>query len=189
MNGKILNNLGAGIDDVAASIAKSDWYKSVVPKNINSELASYVAGSPKMTSAMAQDSVRDALKSRMEITPEIEEAIQKISSDNLDESVDAALNDIGNIPDAVADIMKKRANESVSNIDGSKIVRKMTKTERYMNIPKAYFSHPDKKVRDTRIATAAAAYAGVTIGGRYLSGGTLTSDNYGRKDIAGVPFL
>jgi hypothetical protein len=189
MNGKVLNSLGAGIDDVAASIAKSDWYKSVIPKNMNSELASYVAGSPKITSAMAQDSVRDTLKSRMDITPEIEEAIQKISAENIDETVDAALKDIGNIPDAVADIMKQRANDSVTNIDGSKIVRKMTKTERYMNMPKAYFSHPDKKVRDTRIATAAAAYAGVAIGGRYLSGGTLTSDNYGRKDIAGVPFL
>ena len=189
MNGGILNTIGAGIEDVAASIAKSDWHKAIVPKDMNSELASFISGSTKRTSEMAQNTVRDALKSRVEITPEIEEAIQKISSKNLDESIDGALNNIGNIPDAVSNIIKERASESVNNIDGHKIIRQMTKTERYMNIPKAYFSHPDKKIKNTRIATAVGAYAGVAVGGRYLSGGTLTTDNYGKKDIAGVPFL
>lgn len=189
MNDKVLNKVGAGIDDVVASIVKSDWYNAIVPKNMNSELATYIAGSPKITSIIAQDSVRDTLKPKMNITTEMEEVLKKISSNNLGESIDAALKDIGDIPDAVVKIIKERASESIENIDGSKVVSKMTKTERLMKMPKAYFSHPDKKIKSTRIATAAASYAGIATGGRYLSGGTLTSDNYGRKDIAGVPFL
>ena len=55
--------------------------------------------------------------------------------------------------------------------------------------PVAYFSNPDKHIRHTRINTAIGTYAGVAVGGRYLSGGTLTRDKYGRKDIAGIPFL
>ena len=55
--------------------------------------------------------------------------------------------------------------------------------------PQAYFKNPDKKVRNTRIGTAVGAYAALSVGGRYLQGGTLTTDQYGRKDIAGIPFL
>ena len=52
-----------------------------------------------------------------------------------------------------------------------------------------YLSNPDKKVKTQRIATMATSVAGVSVGGRYLSGGTLTTDKYGQKDIAGIPFL
>lgn len=52
-----------------------------------------------------------------------------------------------------------------------------------------YLSNPDKKVKTQRIATMATSVAGISVGGRYLSGGTLTTDKYGQKDIAGIPFL
>jgi len=187
MNGSILTKAGAAIDDVAASIAKSNWYKSVVPTNMNSELASYVAGSSKHNVEFARNAIRDTLSSGMEITDDVEAAIQKISTHNLNASIDKNLKDIA--PEAVLNIAKKRANESITGIDGQKVIKQMTQTERLMATPGAYFSNPNKKVRNTRIATAAAAYAGVAVGGRYLSGGTLTSDKYGQKDIAGIPFV
>lgn len=189
MNNSVLNKIGAGINDVATSIAKTDWYNSVVPKNINAEIASHVAGSTKHQTAFAQDAIRNTLSSRMEITDDIESAIRKVSAKNLNESIDANIGSIEGVPDAVLDIIKKRANDSITGIDGSKVVKQMTGTERAIATPGAYFSHPDKKVKNTRIATAAAAYAGVAVGGRYLSGGTLTSDNYGQRDIAGIPFV
>ena len=58
-----------------------------------------------------------------------------------------------------------------------------------VNLPRAYFNSADKSVRHARAATAVGAYAGVTVGGRLISGGTLTEDSYGKKDIAGVPFI
>jgi hypothetical protein len=58
-----------------------------------------------------------------------------------------------------------------------------------MMYAKTYFNNPDPKVRNHRIAAVAGTYGAVTVGGRLLSGGTLTEDNYGRRDIAGVPFI
>lgn len=41
----------------------------------------------------------------------------------------------------------------------------------------------------TRAGVTAGAYAGGAIGLRYLSGGTLTTNNQGESDIAGIPFV
>lgn len=63
------------------------------------------------------------------------------------------------------------------------------------NAPKAYFNPLDeagklnKDVARTRKLTAFGAYAGVTVGGRFVKGGSLTKDQYGQKDIAGIPFI
>lgn len=40
-----------------------------------------------------------------------------------------------------------------------------------------------------RLAAVGAAYAGVNVAGRYISGGTLTRNNDGERDIAGIPFI
>ena len=93
------------------------------------------------------------------------------SDNNADIIVDAA-------KATASDIMKKNV-----TIKDASILQKPT------TYAQAYFSNPDKTVKTQRIATAIGAYAGLTVGGRYLSGGTLTTDSYGRKDIAGVPFL
>ena len=39
------------------------------------------------------------------------------------------------------------------------------------------------------IKVLAVSLVALSVGGRYLQGGTLTTDQYGRKDIAGIPFL
>lgn len=41
----------------------------------------------------------------------------------------------------------------------------------------------------TRMATTGVGVAGLGIGARYLSGGTMTRDRNGKKDIAMIPFL
>ena len=54
---------------------------------------------------------------------------------------------------------------------------------------KTYFTTPDKQVRTTRILTAVGAYETMAIGNRVLNGGSITRDQYGQKDLAGVPFI
>lgn len=61
--------------------------------------------------------------------------------------------------------------------------------EKLKEIPKAYFTNPNKDIRNARIQAAVGGYAALAVGGRYLSGGTLTKDSYGRGDIAGIPFI
>lgn len=56
-------------------------------------------------------------------------------------------------------------------------------------MPGAYFGVEDKTKRAIRRNVAISGYVGTTIGGRLLSGGSLTEDQYGRKDIAGIPFI
>ena len=65
----------------------------------------------------------------------------------------------------------------------------MSIPDKIMKYPQAYFKNPDKEIRNTRIGTAVGVYTALSVGGRYLQGGTLTTDEYGRKDIAGIPFL
>ena len=49
--------------------------------------------------------------------------------------------------------------------------------------------HTSLGQRVARIGAAAGLYAGGAIGTRYLTGGTLTYNNEGESDIAGIPFI
>lgn len=187
MNKGVLNSVGASIEDVAGSIAKSDWYAAVKPKSMQDELASYVARSPKYLNDIAQNEVRATFGTHL--TDDIEAAIKQINAKNLEASIDEQFKDMGDIPESMLEMIKKRASMAIQDVNGGEVTKRMSSLERAWAIPKAYFNPEDAKVKSTRIKTAVAAYAGIAIGGRYLSGGTLTTDNYGRKDIAGVPFL
>ena len=46
-----------------------------------------------------------------------------------------------------------------------------------------------KTARNTRLGVAGAGVAGAMTGGRFISGGSLTHNNKGEKDIMGVPFI
>lgn len=67
--------------------------------------------------------------------------------------------------------------------------KNLSTLQKLKEVPKAYFTNPDKNIRTTRALTAAGVYAGASIGSRYLTGGTITKDSYGRNDIAGIPFI
>ena len=57
----------------------------------------------------------------------------------------------------------------------------------YMRLAGGYFG--DKTYGGTRVKAAIGAYAGINIGGRFLSGGGITRNNTGERDIAGIPFI
>lgn len=52
-----------------------------------------------------------------------------------------------------------------------------------------YYTKGDAKDTATKVGVTAGAYGAGAIGLRYLSGGTLTTNNQGESDIAGIPFI
>jgi hypothetical protein len=54
---------------------------------------------------------------------------------------------------------------------------------------KKYFSSGDVKKNRARIGAAAGIYAGTMTTARLAHGGSLTENEYGERDIVGVPFL
>lgn len=71
-------------------------------------------------------------------------------------------------------------NEALSDVTGKD---KMG----YFRFAQGYFG--DKTHGSTRVKTAIGAYAAGAVGTRYLSGGNLTSNAQGERDIAGIPFI
>ena len=188
MNGKAI---GETIEDVASSISNSKWAKSIIP-NVQ-ELNQTIAHDSKMSAKWMDEKVRGEVKSTMEKlhipTDTIDELSQSIHANTYEKDIDSLAESLSQYTDKVdtaSNLMKRKAknviNDGLDNVNLG-LYDKITK------YPQAYFKNPDKKVRNARIGTAVGAYAALSIGGRYLQGGTLTTDQYGRKDIAGIPFL
>lgn len=184
MNGKII---GETIEDVVYSISNSKWAKSIIPTI--DELNKTIASNSKLSSSLIEENVQkniaSALNYNLKISPEEANNISK--KINI-KSFEADINKLEldeNTSNALKRVTKNIIKKEQKNID----VESMSIPEKIMKYPQAYFSNPDKNIRNTRIGTAVGTYAGLTIGGRYLQGGTLTRDEYGRGDIAGIPFL
>lgn len=193
---------GETIHDVASSIANSKWAKAIIPttEELNETMLKNISSSKNYLDDQARAGGEYVLKAIGGLSDDKAKAIaSSISSKNIDESIDAlkdkiveAVPDGKDIDKIIAGMKKKAALnvEAEPNLgDVMQKIQKMGKFEKYSHYPKAYFTNPDKDIRNTRIGTAVGGYAALTVGGRYLSGGTLTTDNYGRGDIAGVPFL
>lgn len=192
---KLISDIGKGFGDIAKEIAGSDYARTIYPgkQALVTELNQTIAGNAKLAGGLMDDKVQATVRGTLEAMemPGIDDMVGKVHAKSYEKDIEGLADEIAkhsDKADVAIGMMKEEAKEVVDaglnpnalNLD---IIDKATK------YPRAYFSHPDKKVRENRIATAAAAYAGVAIGGRYLSGGTLTTDNYGRKDIAGIPFI
>lgn len=192
MNNKALNTIGSKIQDVASSISNSNWAKAVIPTT--NELNETIAKNTKLAGSLYNENIQKNLASMFQgINIPEEEAIRmakNVNIKNYEESIDALADNISKYTDKPVDKVIQRAKE-VTNAEISRGIDPDTipTSSKVLKYPQAYFMNQDKKIKNTRIATAAAAYTGVAISGRYLSGGTLTRDNYGRKDIAGVPFV
>ena len=196
MNQKIV---GTKVQDVAKSIIGR---LTPTVDELNETMVKNISSSSKYLDSQAQLGGTQALERAAGISNDEATGIAKnISAKNLDESIESLRDDISKIISDDTDIDKVLAamkSRSSKNIEAEPSVESVTENmksvlgvpvEKYEQYAKAYFTNPDKQIKNTRIAAATTAYAGIAIGGRYLSGGTLTTDSYGRKDIAGVPFL
>lgn len=66
---------------------------------------------------------------------------------------------------------------------------KVTGVAYHLNAKKKYFATDDPKTNQIRVGAAATAYMGTMTGARLLNGGGLTENEYGERDIVGIPFI
>lgn len=197
-----MSGLGKGIEELASEIAGGNYAKTIFPgmSELEKEFAETIAGNKKLMGKKldvyaqnAVDASVDTWATMLNIPQEEMKNLKKtVHASTLDKDVDELAKGLSKYTDkanVIADDIKESANEAINSHIGDAGSLALSMGEKITKYPRAYFSHPDKSIRNTRIATAAGAYAGLAVGGRYLSGGTLTRDQYGRKDIAGVPFL
>lgn len=123
---------------------------------------------------------------------QIDKLLSKVTHDNIDDTFKKIHNIAGNDKEKLGYVgsIRRGVDEQAATISRNDF--KDTTLEgvnKYFNMPRAYFDVTDDSIKKARIATAVGGYAAVSVGGRYLSGGTLTRDNYWQKDIAGVPFF
>lgn len=184
--------IGETIQDIAASVANSKWGQAIIPTI--DELNQTIAGDVKLAGSLYNENIQKSLASMLQgVNIPEEEAIKMaktVKARNYEKTIDNLADDVSKYSDKPVDKVIERA-KSVTKEEISKGIDpdSISIPSKIFKYPRAYFKNSDKEIRNTRIATAVGVYAGVSVGGRYLSGGTLTTDNYGRKDIAGIPLL
>ena len=133
----------------------------------------------------------------MNISEDISKAFDDFSKSNLDDKAFNKLNEslkkdsifssgADSVMDLTKDISEKYKSTKTVTTDDVQNLKWYQKAKEYTS---AYYLNPDKKTRNTRIAATAGTVSAVAVGGRFLSGGTLTRDQYGQKNIAGIPFI
>lgn len=205
---------GAGIAAVAknpkaiaeaisgSKIKESKLYKAIIPgkDNFYKEVTDMINNDDKLKASLKSQDVEKTIATKIkEYANDIsDETAQKIAhagngvvTDEAFENINKALQENGltkEKTDKLTGKLQKYAQDIMDEpIDREKAVNSIDK--KMIMYPKAYYSNPDKKIRNTRIAATAGAVGAVAVGGRYLSGGTLTTDRYGQKDIVGIPFI
>lgn len=194
-----LYHIKTNIQDVASSIAKTDTYKRLIPgkDDFVKELGENFKNSMTFKTFQAQDAARSVLAEHIPDVKARDRIVSSIRGNDISgsmEKVEEALNkhfEGTNVDtNTILNNMKKEAErEAARKVSTEEAYRSMHIADKIIRSPGAYFNPADKATRNTRIGAAAVGYGGVAVAGRYLQGGTLTRDSYGRRDIAGVPFI
>ena len=199
MNNKVLNAIGATLEDVATSVTESKLGKILIPTV--EELNETIANSDRLSKPLYTENIQRALNTMLNsagVPADVAEQMSKtVNVNNYTQAIDNWHDDISKYTDVPVDNIIQTAKKRTEQVLSSKVDintvgqggSKNAKIHKALAYPQAYFMNPDKKVQAARIGAVAATYAGGALAGRGLSGGTLTRDNYGRKDIAGVPFI
>lgn len=200
--------IGNKVDDILDSVVSSDFIRSLKPTmaELNNTMAQ-MAQKDKiwhLTQTMTGSANANIQENLNGIVPQLVQSFnlgddftkvaKGITQGNVDESfkkLHAMAN--GNAAlDKKIDYMRKQVDSAIKDagsISGDNVKDTVGTINYIANMPKAYFGHPDDQIRKTRVNAAIGAYAAATVGTRIMSGGSLTTDSYGRKDIAGVPFI
>lgn len=188
---------GTSVKDIAKSIAGNVYPgKNELAEELNETIAKNMSSNKKYVNEKTRDILNGKIDDLIEATSlsddlakKAKDIVANTNQSNLDKNI-SELNKIFPNENVVHKTFD-RAKKEIGNITISpdNVKRELGDIRYKMNIPKAYFTNPDKTVRNTRAGVAVGTYAGLAVGGRYLQGGSLTRDEYGRRDIAGVPFL
>lgn len=194
---KMISDLGKNAMDFAREFAKGNYARSIYPgKNqLKQELDQTIAKNVKISSNLLDDKIQMTAKSILNGVGIPDAEVQKMASGihakTYEKDISNLANDIAKHSKNVDGVVNKMTSKAKTIVDDglNPDNLQLGLLDKAMKYPQAYFSNPDKKITQNRIATAAGAYVGITVGGRFLSGGNLTSDSYGKKDIAGIPFI
>ena len=196
---EMMEGAAQDIQQTARKVAKKpvikQYFDSIYPgkTNLINELNQTIAHDPKMSAKWMDERVQKDVSKRLKSFDIPEDEAKKLSetifSNTYEKDIEALsenINQYVNDTDKAIKVLKTKTGKVIDEgLDTVKpgLYDKITK------YPQAYFKNQDKEVRNARIGTAIGAYTALSVGGRYLQGGTLTTDQYGRKDIAGIPFL
>ena len=182
--------IGTKVEDIAASIAGV-----LKPKagEMDNSVANLLRDSKKYQNMVAEENLTKSLESSHLGANAIQDIVNNMNGKTVDSAIDSVAEQaekaLGQSAEPFLARAKQQAGNHLADASTNDILAETTKFEKYKKYPQAYFNSPDKKVNHGRIGAVAGVYTGAAVGARYLSGGTLTTDSYGRKDIVGVPFL
>ena len=187
-----------------SKIKESNIYKTIIPgkKQLTEEVATRMSGKTIINSAGIKAEIDSEILEKykmmgVDIPENISKAFEDFGKSNLDDKAFNELNEAlkkdsifsggaDSVIDLTKDISKKYKSSKNVTTDDVQNLKWYQKAKEYTL---AYYLSPDKKTRNTRIAATAGTVSAVSVGGRFLSGGTLTRDQYGQKDIARIPFI
>ena len=189
-----------------SKIKETNIYKTIIPgkKQLTEEVATRMSGKTIINSAGIKDDIdnillKDYIDAGINISDDLSNAFKTFEKSKLDDNAiqelekalrkDKTFSDLDIVDEAIGDIKsyvgKYKSSKNVTTDD----VQNLKWYQKAKEYTSAYYLSPDKKTRNTRIATTIGTASALAVGGRYLSGGTLTTDRYGQKDIAGIPFI
>ena len=189
-----------------SKIKESKLYKTIIPgkDEFYKEVTNMINNDDKLKASLKSQDVEKTIATKIKEYANgakidiSDETAQKIAhtgngavTDEAFENINKALQENGlakEKTDKLTSKLQKYAQDVMDKpIDREKAINSIGK--KMIVYPKTYYSNPDKTIKNTRIAATAGAVGAIAVGGRYLSGGTLTTDRYGQKDIAGIPFI
>ena len=189
-----------------SKITESNIYKTIIPgkKQLTEEVATRMSGKTIINSAGIKEDIdnkllKDYIDAGINISDDVSNAFKTFEKSKLDDNAiqelekalrkDKTFSDLDIVDETMGDIKscvgKYKSSKNVTTDD----VQNLKWYQKAKEYTSAYYLSPDKKTRNTRIAATAGTVSAVSVGGRFLSGGTLTRDQYGQKDIAGIPFI
>ena len=187
-----------------SKIKESNIYKTIIPgkKQLTEEVATRMSGKTIINSAGIKEEIDSEILEKyqmmgVDIPENISKAFEDFGNSNLDDKAFNELNEAlkkdsifsggaDSVIDLTRDISEKYKSSKNVTTDDVQNLKWYQKAKEYTS---AYYLSPDKKTRNTRIAATVGTASALAVGGRYLSGGTLTRDQYGQKNIAGIPFI
>ena len=191
-----------------SKIKESKLYKAIIPgkDKFYKEVTNMINNDDKLKASLKSQDVEKTIATKIKEYANgakidiSDETAQKIAhtgngavTDEAFENINKALQENGlakEKTDKLTSKLQKYAQDVMDKpIDREKAINSISKNKKMIVYPKTYYSNPDKTIKNTRIAATVGTASALAVGGRYLSGGTLTTDRYGQKDIAGIPFI
>ena len=188
-----------------SKMKENNIYKTIIPgkKQLTEEVATRMSDKTIINSAGIKDDInillKDYIDAGINISDDVSNAFKTFEKSKLDDNAiqelekalrkDKTFSDLDIVDETMGDIKsyvgKYKSSKKVTTDD----VQNLKWYQKAKEYTSAYYLSPDKKTRNTRIAATVGTASALAVGGRYLSGGTLTTDRYGQKDIAGIPFI